>query len=152
MWVIHPLPGRDYDKRAWDWFPSLADLVIVRGYTDKICFTGTEEQFLYVNDIIKKMVYGDWACNRCGLYDLIDLVSLLKRAEMVITVNTMTMHLAATLALPTVAIIGGTSADVVAPCDQFNFKYVENVDNINEITVDQVMEKIEELLSAGWSS
>jgi ADP-heptose:LPS heptosyltransferase len=78
--------------------------------------------------------------------DLFSLENLLKSVPLLITVNTFTMHLGIALGVPTVAIIGGTPASVVAPRDNPKFKYVENVDNINAITVDEVMEKVDELL------
>lgn len=146
MWIIHPFPRMQSAKRSWNQFHLLADEILKNGLTDKIYFTGVEEQCSEVSRIISRMLFKEQASNRCGIYDLCDLASVLKRADLVITVNTMTMHLAAALGISTVAIIGGTPASVVAPCDLENFRYVENVDNINDITVDQVMEKIEELI------
>jgi len=157
MIVLHPSPARDYEKRRWDKWPELADHLVMK--YGAVNFTGTDDQFEYVQSIIKQMHCGHAAANLCGAFDIPEFAKFLKSAQLIVTVNTATMHLGIVLEVPTVAIIGGTPAKVVIPRDNPLFGFVEdpalaqwNVveatygkPRINEITVEQVMEKVEEM-------
>ena len=145
--IICPSPARDYDKRRWDKFAYLADNII-ESY-GSVIFVGMADQWDYVEQIRRGMRHKQESINICGRLSWGELVRLLSESRLVITVNTATMHLAVAMEVPTVAVIGGTPAYIVAPRNCKNFRYVENVDHINDITVEDVMEKIRELINKG---
>ena len=132
MIVINASPGRDYDKRRWDKFPAF---VLYLPLLDELVFIGTKDQREYVGNVIG-IVNGQ---NRCGRTSINDLAKLLKSADILITVNTMPMHLASALNVPCVAIVDAPSAEVVA---HPNVRQV-----IMPCTVEEVMKAIEGVLN-----
>jgi len=144
--VINPSPARDYDKRRWNKFAELADRLHVK-YVATITFLGAPEQYRYISSIMYEMEYRIFAENYSRGNDIPYVIKTLQDSDLLITVNTMPMHLGVVLKVPTVAIIGGTPASIVAPKDNPNFRYVENVDRINDISVDEVMDQVEELMN-----
>jgi ADP-heptose:LPS heptosyltransferase len=130
MIVIAPSPARDFEKRRWDKWAELADRILEEQNTE-IYFIGTLKQGEYIETVELQMKHHRRSFNLCGCHDIEEIPGVIKEFA---------------LGVPTVAIIGGTPASVVAPRDNPKFKYVENVDNINAITVDEVMEKVEELV------
>jgi ADP-heptose:LPS heptosyltransferase len=143
--VIAPSPARDFEKRRWDKWAELADRILEEQNTE-IYFIGTLKQGEYIETVELQMKHHRRSFNLCGCHDIEEIPGVIKECDLLITVNTFTMHLGIALGVPTVAIIGGTPAEVVAPKNNPKFRYVENVDNINAITVDEVMEKVDELL------
>ncbi len=155
MIIFHTSPAQHYEKRRWDKFSELADRL---NNGKQIVFTGTEAERDYVESIICRMKDRQNVMNFCGEIDLMDFAKYIRDAELVVTVNTLAMHLAIHFKVPTVAIIGGTPASVVVPPYLKNFRYVEDPGlkyydpetgeypiRKNEITVDQVMEKVNDL-------
>ena len=150
--LIAVSPARDYDKRRWSVvkFADLSNKIIAK-YRDHVVFVGTADQEQYVWSIIERMpnhilekhngkiVSTIGVFNRCGHYNVDKLADRINDAKLLITVNTMTMHLASALNVPCVAIVDAPSAEVVA---HPNVRQV-----IMPCTVDEVMEAVNECLS-----
>jgi len=120
---------------------------IVLMVDDEIGFVGTKDQAEYIDSIIAGLSRQEYVFNYAKSdITIMQSSRVIENAKLLITVNSLPMHIGIARDVPTVAIIGGTPAKVVAPCDNPKFRYVENVDNINAITVDEVMEKVEELI------
>ena len=101
--------------------------------------------------------------NIAGKYSLSDMVTILAKARLVVSVNTGIMHLAAAVRAPLVALHGATSelrwgplgdtsvvvksGEPCQPCISLGFE--SNCNNpicMQNITVDMVMERVERLL------
>lgn len=157
--VLCPSPARDYEKRRWDKWPELADQLV--GKFGAIVFVGTEDQTEYVWGIINQMHCGHAAKNLCGSFDVLELMKFLQEARLIVSVNTFTMHAGIVLEIPTVGIVGGTPASIVAELNNPLFRYVEDpaladwnpdtatygTPRIQEITVEQVMEQVNEIIT-----
>lgn len=159
--VLCPSPARDYEKRRWNKWPQLADAIVEK--YGAVEFVGTEEQSEYVWSIINQIHGGHAAKNRCGMFpNVLDFMRYLSEARLIVSVNTFTMHAALAMDVPCVAIIGGTPASIVVPKAQWRngrFLFVEDpalanwnpdtaeygTPRINEITVEQVMEQVNDL-------
>lgn len=157
--VVHPSCRQDWEKRRWSprRFRTVVEFLITL-YNAKIIFTGHgKEDDKYVNAIRSQIPYPTESL--VGYLDVEELGALLKRANLVVTVNTFTMHLAGALKRPTVAIIGGTPAKVVAYNNE-DFVYLEdpalknwnpeNLEykpNMGDIFSNEVSEKIEWLVA-----
>ena len=102
--------------------------------------------------------------NIAGMYSLDDMVTVLTKAALVVSVNTGIMHLAAAVRAPLVALHGATSelrwgplgdsavvvksGEPCQPCISLGFESdCENPICMKNITVDMVMEKIHSLMS-----
>lgn len=104
MIVVNPFPRNDPNREWGGWqelFTLLAGNVIV--------LVGTEDQRkrceLLVND--------NFVANCCGDYRVKDLAGMMQVSNLVITVNTMPMHLASALNIPCVAIVDQKSSEIV---------------------------------------
>ena len=141
MIVINASPGRDYDKRLWN--PTnivhVVDYVMGANGNESVSFVGTNDQRLYADVIIENCYFKNDITNLCGNTTISQLGVLVRDATLVITVNTMPMHLASALNVPFVAIVDATSAEVVA---HPNVRRV-----IMPCTVDEVMEAVEGVLN-----
>ena len=99
-----------------------------------------------------------------GKYSLDDMVEILAKAEVVVSVNTGIMHLAAAVRAPLVALHGATSelrwgplgdtsavvksGEVCQPCISLGFESnCKSPVCMKNITVDMVMEKVEQVLA-----
>lgn len=141
MVALHCNTRSTQDLRRWPHFPSLADALHAKGYT--IVFTGVRKDWQYIESLRRQMKAP--SINACGVFELEGLAAFLSSCAFVVTVNTLTMHLAYTIKVPTVAIIGATPASVLCTPNP-RFRYLENQYHIAEISVGEVLEEIEELL------
>jgi len=154
--VIHASTRQDYDKRRWDQFTGLGDMIVEQ--YGNVIFTGSYANLGYVEEIRQKMKHKDQSANLVGILGVQEFAELLCSTKLLVTVNTFAMHLGIALKVPTVAIISGTPVSVVAPMGNPLFRYVEDPGlaeydpetakypiRINEITPEQVMAKIKEL-------
>jgi len=155
MIILHPSPARDYDKRRWDKWPALADAIVEK--YGEVHFTGTEDQIGYIADIICQMRHFSAATNLGGAMETVEFMKFLSTANLLVTVNSMPMHAAMALNIPCVAIIGGTPASITVSDQCKKIAWVEDPalkdwdantatygsPKINEITVEQVMEKVD---------
>ncbi len=140
-----------------DRFAKLADILIEK-YNAKVVFTGAIEDFVVNTNIIKMMKHN--AVNLAGLTDIKQLFSLVKRANLVVSVDTGTMHVAAALNRPVVALFGAGNPVIWRPYSD-NALYVckneictscmkheckKDMKCMRAIRVEDVLERVEELL------
>jgi heptosyltransferase-2 len=108
-------PGATYgDSKAWprDRYAELARLVVKRtGW--KAVVVGREEERGDVSALIEAI--GGRAANLAGSLSVNGLVSVLRGARLVVGNDSGPVHIAAALAVPTVAVFGPTSVDWTAP-------------------------------------
>lgn len=151
---LHVNCRQTQDRRRWDKFSELADKLIEAGCY--CIFTGASGDREYVASVVGRVHQHKWCADLSGLFTLKQFILLLKSLDLFITVNTGVMHIAIASKVPTVAIVGGTPASVIAHRDNPRFKFLEDpglVDyphykvRINEITVDEVYSKVREMLT-----
>ncbi len=106
--VVIISPFALWETKLWepDRFSMLCDRLIER-YPVKVVFTGTTGEKEYVRRIIGSMRHP--ACDLSGKTCLKELASLCSRANLMISTDTGTMHLAAAMGLPVVALFGPTA-------------------------------------------
>lgn len=138
--VIHTCTRNTSWLRQWHGWRELV-LRIGHKFGWRIYYTGSKADAEYVRGETRYCP----AINLCGKTTIDELARLLKRADLCVTVNTFTMHLAIALETPTVAIVGGTDVSVVCPSEDDKFKHVQSGLTTKEITVDMVWDKIIEL-------
>lgn len=139
--IVHTNTRNTQWLRRWGGWRELGVLLSKRFPGVCLYFTGTAEDRDYVTSEIPYVN----SRNMCGETTVQELASLLQQARLCITVNTFAMHLAIAVGAPTVAIVGGTIADVVCPKNNPRFKYIQDPKlNMNAISPQMVMEKVEE--------
>ncbi len=118
---IHTVCRQHFDRRRWakEHFVALAQKLIKDGYS--VVFTGGKDDVDYVGDI----AFRSGGRSLAGL-TLTQTAAVISRARLFITINTLPMHMAVALNVPTVAIIGGSPARVVYPLDNPRFRYIED--------------------------
>ena len=142
--AFSPSPRSDFARRRWEHFGELGRRLLEEHEDWYIELLGTKDQSRYLNSIVYEIdnVQARLAVSSSVYWFARDM----ENYDLLVCVNSFPMHLAAALGVPTVAIIGNTPAEVVVSRVAKKFVYVENVDNINDITVDEVMEKITDIL------
>tara|TARA_Y100000310_G_scaffold343159_1_gene449501 strand:- start:13113 stop:14207 length:1095 start_codon:yes stop_codon:yes gene_type:complete len=114
--VIHPKPQHKTHEWFEDRFSLLADKLIKK-YKAKIIFTGSEKDSNYINNIIKQMKHK--AINSTN-NDIPTFFSIIKRSNLVISVDTSAMHVAAAFNKKTIALFGAGNPKVWHPyCDNY---------------------------------
>jgi heptosyltransferase-2 len=134
--------------RQWNKWPQLIDKII-ETYGCEVFISGTKNDQDYIKGVMGRIWHKEFVWT--GLTSFHGLAKKLKSARLCVSINTATMHLAISQNTPTVAIIGGTPAEVVFPMYDFTrFQYIQDPNLVHghyapamhEITVDQVMHKI----------
>lgn len=164
--VFHQYPGGAMEtQRKWSetyWVELGKRLYQI--YHVRILLSGANmdaEAAQHTAQLLRKV--GVPAENIAGKYSLSDMVTILAKARLVVSVNTGIMHLAAAVRAPLVALHGATSelrwgplgdtsvvvksGEPCQPCISLGFE--SNCDNsicMQNITVDMVMERVERLL------
>jgi len=148
--VINPIAR--WESKMWfqkKW-RNLAQRLSVLGY--KIVFTGTKKDRNYIHNIC----HGLSKCiNLAGKTSLNTLISLYKKAKLVISIDTGTMHLAAATRTPVIALFGPTAPwrtgpfgkchTVIykaLPCQPCFKKYCVTKDCLERIEVEEVIEAV----------
>ncbi len=156
--LIHPAPR--HKTHAWidERFAKLADSLIEK-YGAKIVFPGSVPDFVFNTNTIKSMKHS--SINLAGLTDIKQLFSLVKRANLVISVDTGTMHIAAALGRPVVALFGAGNPNIWKPYSDnalyifkdgetctscMKHKCKRDMECMKAIKIEDVLEKIQELL------
>ena len=105
--IIAINPMAKWETKLWDKrkFSIIADRLIEKGY--KIYFTGSKEDYSYINEIQKLM--RNSSLNFAGKTNLKSLAALYKKSDLVVTTDTGPMHIAAAIQTPVVAIFGPTA-------------------------------------------
>jgi len=161
---MHTNCRQDREQRRWsrEKFVDLANRLIDT-HAAIILLTGGPEDRAYVEEIARAIRPGAPVRNLAGKLSLMEFAALLRRLAVFVTINTGPMHIAVALRTPTVAIIGGTPASVVFPlnCPLFQSMMDPALEQwdpaelhpsytpaIQNIRVDQVLEKIQLLLTS----
>ena len=151
---FHINPRSTQDLRRWPHFSELADKFIEMGAW--VIFTGTEQDSAYVRKVISKVKRQDKCIDLTEKLTVNELACWLKVCTLLVTVNSFPMHLGIALGTPTLAIIGGTPADVVAPKDNHKFRYLEDPalvkhphykPQMEKITINEVLTVAREMLN-----
>lgn len=149
-------PGAAYGlAKCWppDRFAELGRRIAEKLKASVLIFGRGEEQEM-ANRILKKL--GDKGINLTGKTNLLQLAALLNQCSLLVTNDTGTMHVAAAVGTPVVAIFGPTDAIATGPCGEGHvvvkkevscspcFKRVCPTDHrcMEEIRVDEVEEAV----------
>jgi lipopolysaccharide heptosyltransferase II len=109
-------PGAEYGPaKRWPYFGEAARILAEKYQLDWLIFGTAEERELAEN--VAQQI-GSNATNLAGKTSLADLVRELQRCQVLLTNDTGTMHLAAHLGVPTVAIFGSTEPALTGPIGQ----------------------------------
>ncbi len=101
------------DKRCWDKFHLLGNYFAKKGWD--IVITGLERDRAYCWSIIDKMDAYGRVSDYIGRTNYEELKDLLRKHDLLITVNTFIMHLGVALGVKMVAIVGATDPKVILP-------------------------------------
>ncbi len=102
--VINPMarwPSKMWPRNKW---LKLANVLTNMDYT--LVFTGTQKDWAWINDICKHFPR---AINLAGKTKLRELIPIYQKAFLTISVDTGTMHLAAAVGSPVIALFGPTA-------------------------------------------
>ena len=106
-------PGAEYGPaKRWPYFSEAAKILAERHQLNWLIFGTTKEREL-AEDVARRI--GPAATNLAGKTSLADLIRELQRCQLLLTNDTGTMHLAAHLGVPTVAIFGSTEPVLTGP-------------------------------------
>lgn len=162
--VFHPWPGgvnsylKEWPQKNW---ARLAQKIIGRGY--HVFITGAAADAQKSEEIVKMAEGGAHITSLAGKISMPATVSLLSRADLMVSVNTGLMHIGAALDIPLIALHGPTSAERWGPlgnksviikagisgCGYLNlgFEYPPHPpDCMGAITVEEVFERAKLLL------
>ena len=106
-------PGAEYGPaKRWPYFGEAARILAEKHQLNWLIF-GTAKELELAEDVAKKI--GPAATNLAGRTSLAELIGELQRCQLLLTNDTGTMHLAAHLGVPTVAIFGSTEPALTGP-------------------------------------
>jgi heptosyltransferase II len=106
-------PGAEYGPaKRWPYFGEAARILAERHQLSWLIF-GTAKEVELAEDVAQKI--GPAATNLAGKTSLAELIGELQRCQLLLTNDTGTMHLAAHLGVPTVAIFGSTEPALTGP-------------------------------------
>lgn len=157
---IHPGGRKELKCWAPDRFAKLADCLISE-YGAKVIFTGSPEEKGLITDIIKDMEHE--AINLAGKTNLRVLTGLIGRFNLFICNDTAPLHLASTMATPTVAVFGPSKSRETGPygnihrvvekdfkcrfnCDEDVCNHINFKECMEKIQVDDVLNAVREVL------
>ncbi len=103
-------PGARQPERLWpaaNW-AALADRVIREGVTRAVLFTGTREEGGVITSILEKTgAHRDRCFDLSGRLGIGQLLHMMHRARLVVSVESGTIHMAAALGVPNICLLGG---------------------------------------------
>jgi heptosyltransferase-2 len=106
-------PGAEYGPaKRWPYFGEAAKILAQRHQFNWLIF-GTAQERELAEEVARRI--GSAATNLAGKTSLADLIRELQRCQLLLTNDTGTMHLAAHLGVPTVAIFGSTEPALTGP-------------------------------------
>ena len=106
-------PGAEYGPaKRWPYFGEAARILAEKHQLNWLIF-GTAKEVELAQDVAKRI--GPAATNLAGKTSLAELIGQLQRCQLLFTNDTGTMHLAAHLEVPTVAIFGSTEPALTGP-------------------------------------
>jgi heptosyltransferase III len=110
---VHMHPASRWKFKCWpaERNAALADRLAAEGH--RIVFTAAPDEAPFIDQIVERMT--SQAINLAGKLSLKELGALTARAKLFIGVDSMPMHLAAAMGVPTVALFGPSSEVVWGP-------------------------------------
>jgi len=110
---VHMHPASRWRFKCWpaERNAALADRLAAEGH--RIVFTAAPDETPFIDEIVERMT--SQAVNLAGQLSLKELGALTARAKLFIGVDSMPMHLAAAMGVPTVALFGPSSEVVWGP-------------------------------------
>ena len=119
-------PGvRHAPSHEWfsDRFAQLSDILIEK-YKAKIIFIGTEKENELINTIISQTK--NKVINTAGKISLQELFALIKSADLLISVDTGPMHIAAAFKTPVIALFGAGNPEIWHPYSKKAVSIIKN--------------------------
>lgn len=110
--AIHAAPQHKTHEWVTERFANIADELTGR-YNSKIIFTGVQKDKEYNQKIINLMK--NKAINLAGKTDIKQFFSVIKRADLIISVDTSAMHVAAAFNKPIIALFGAGNPKIWRP-------------------------------------
>jgi heptosyltransferase-3 len=112
---VHMHPASRWRFKCWpaERNAALADRLAAEGH--RVVFTAAPDETQFIDEIVERMT--SQAINLAGKLSLKELGALSARAKLFIGVDSMPMHLAAAMGVPTVALFGPSSEVVWGPWD-----------------------------------
>jgi len=108
--IIHTPP----QHKTHQWLPErFAELSDILSKNYKVVFTGSEKDLSLVNNIFYKM--HNKAINMVGVTTISEFIALTERADLMISVDTGAMHVAAALKKPVIALFGAGDPKIWHP-------------------------------------
>ncbi len=167
--VIHPGFGKTKmgfrdPSRLWS-IKKYAEVInrLVKKYPHKIILTGLREEKELISDIMVNVSNKKRTLDASGLFNLGEMISLIKNAKLVIAPDTGVSHIAASLGVPLVNLEGRSGPEEWGPVG--NYKLIKNLyhreqyrifeslkkplifeGGLNAITPQEVISAIEKLL------
>ena len=110
---VHMHPASRWKFKCWpaERNAALADRLAAEGH--RIVFTAAPDETHFIDEIVERMT--SQAVNLAGKLSLKELGALTARAKLFIGVDSMPMHLAAAMGVPTVALFGPSSEVIWGP-------------------------------------
>lgn len=164
--VIVPGAGVTYKMWPLDKMSAVADFCIEKGYT--VVLSGTESEKVLGLEMIKRSNYKDKIVSLVGETSLLTLAHILVGAKLYFGNDTGTLHLAAAVGTPAVAVMGGGHLgrffpygnldinkivfDPSTECKGDEWKCAENIPKgdpspcVKSITIEAAKKQIDELL------
>lgn len=160
---IHANCRDTWKERRWvqSKFSELSN-DLINTYNAKIVYTGSKDDLEYVKTIIDGVESPQNVINVVGKTSLMELAALLRRLDVLVTVNTGPMQIAVSQKTPTVVLMGVTPPVVTYPSNVDIFQYVWNGEEqsdaqlkvdpkdsmrMESIEVTDVLEKVKYLLA-----
>ncbi len=158
--VIHP--GSKHKTQRWypERFAAVADYLIGK-YKSTVIFTGSEDQKPQVSEIIQKIRNKVGIINLTGKTSFDEFVALLKNVNLVISIDTSTIHIASAFNVPIVALFGPTipvfwgptsdkhrtiwKKEVCVGCRRYEC-IIKTHECMRSITVNDVIREVQEIL------
>jgi lipopolysaccharide heptosyltransferase II len=110
--IIHAAPQHKTHEWIVERFANVAN-ELIKKYKAKIIFTGSQEDKEYNQKIISLMK--EKALNFAGKTDIKQFFAMIKRANLVISVDTSAMHVAAAFNKPVIALFGAGNPKIWQP-------------------------------------
>ncbi len=143
-------PGAEYGPaKRWPYFGEAARILAERHQLSWLIF-GTAKEVELAEDVAQKI--GPAATNLAGKTSLAELIGELQRCQLLLTNDTGTMHLAAHLGVPTVAIFGSTEPALTGPLPCFLRTCPIDFRCMERVKVADVVAAVEKLLPVSGQS
>ncbi len=160
---IHTSSRQDREIRCWETgkFAEVANELIGR-HGAKIVFTDVAADRPFVEPIIAGIARKERIVDAMGQTTIPEMCALLRRMDILLTINTAPMHLAVAMGTPLVAVLGYAPPHIYFPPGDERFQYVmdpalERYDprlivqrepsRVREIAVGDVLKKVEYLIA-----